>query len=176
MNLKNDVALLLCLSVLTTALFRCNQQSALKVAEQFAILKANRESGEVGRIELAGLLRLITQSRCKLVDIRSLNAFVSGHLPGAIPLTNLASVVPKQSDARSADRGLVFIVYGESGGAEAGPIAEQLAKTTGRKTAVYSGGYREWIDCGLAKELVHTGWDERSNSLSSLVLLPTMMK
>ena len=83
---------------------------------------------------------------------------------------------PEESNAQSDDRRFVFIVYGESGGAEVEPIAKQLAKTTGRKTSVYSGGYREWIDCGLPKEIARAGLDEKSNKQFSPVLLPTMMK
>lgn len=105
---------------------------------------AEAVSGKVTTLDAAELEAMIAQDEAILVDVRTPEEFVAGHLEGAI---NLPVETFEPGEVPIAGEGKEVILYCRSD-RRSGIAAEQLAEARGTTVRHLDGGILAWEDAG----------------------------
>ena len=101
------------------------------------------------KIEIAALKKLYDAGAVLIMDARETDAYVAGHLAGAISLPYNDALDDPNRAKRLDSGGRAIVVYCDGGACTLSmDLASLLVSSGKRRVLVYEGGYPEWREAG----------------------------
>jgi rhodanese-related sulfurtransferase len=140
--------------LISVVAFFVDERESTQIPEA-SIKDTNRYAQKEQEVNLAQVLQLIRRNDTLLIDSRSPERYVQGHLPNAINIPYTADEMIAIKLIQSAKGYSNILIYCEGDNLlcqDARSLGRVVAKETGLVAMYYGGGYSEWLACDLKIE------------------------